>query len=138
MKKIFTRTRRTSEAMQRSVTTRLKKKYTDTQTTERAALMEYTRGDISDFRHLNKELMHGNLSPYNEAFAELLTPALQKLPTVKTTVYRTVRLNKTRLSLWRQQADNKGNISFEGYTSMSENLDVVLHMIQKKIHSKEE
>lgn len=75
----------------------LQKKYPDMPNTEKAALCDYTRGDVSDFLHLNKELMVDRLSEFNVAFSDFLSNALSKLPTEEAIVYRTIRLNRTSL-----------------------------------------
>ena len=130
--KKFTRAYHTSPAMKQSLALFLDKKYPDIKNTEKAALIEYTRGDVSDFRHLNKELMQNSLSEFNAAFSELLSSALSKLPTEEVTVYRTIRLNKTNLEAWKQQAVSKAEITFQGFTSTSDDFDVIQAMIDKK------
>ena len=130
--KKFTRAYHTSPAMKESLALFLDKKYPDIKNTEKAALIEYTRGDVSDFRHLNKELMKDSLSEFNVAFSELLSSALSKLPTEEATVYRTIRLNKTNLNAWKQQAVSQAETTFEGFTSTSDSLDAVNDFIRKK------
>lgn len=130
--KKFTRAYHTSPAMKQSLALFLDKKYPDIKNTEKAALIEYTRGDVSDFRHLNKELMQDSLSEFNVAFSELLSSALSKLPTEEATVYRTIRLNKTNLEAWKQQAVSKAETTFQGFTSTSDDPKVVLKMIANK------
>ena len=130
--KKFTRAYHTSPAMKESLALFLDKKYPDIKNTEKAALIEYTRGDVSDFRHLNKELMKDSLSEFNVAFSELLSLALSKLPTEEATVYRTIRLNKTNLNAWKQQAVSQAETTFEGFTSTSDSLDAVNDFIRKK------
>ena len=127
--KKFTRAYHTSPAMKESLSLFLEKKYPDIKNTEKAALIEYTRGDVSDFRHLNKELMKDSLSEFNVAFSELLSSALSKLPTEEATVYRTVRLNKTKLEAWKKQAVSQAETTFQGFTSTSDNPKSVLKMI---------
>lgn len=135
--KKFTRAYHTSPAMKESVALFLGKKYPDIKNTEKAALIDYTRGDVSDFRHLNRELMKNSLSEFNVAFSELLSSALSKLPTEELTVYRTIRLNKTNLAKWKQLADSKAETVFHGYTSTSADLNVVNEFIEKKsLHRK--
>ena len=128
----FTRAYHTSLAMKHSLATYLQKKYPDMPNTEKAALCDYTRGDVSDFRHLNKELMNDSLSEFNVAFSELLSDALSKLPTEEATTYRTIRLNKTNLEAWKQQAEKRAETTFQGFTSTSDSLDAVREMIAKK------
>lgn len=128
----FTRAHHTSPAMQQSLATYLQKKYPDIPNTEKAALCDYTRGDVSDFRHLNKELMNDSLSEFNVAFSELLSAALSKLPTEETTVYRTIRLNKTNLLNWINASNRQEEIIFQGYTSTSKSRAVVKEIMRKK------
>ena len=130
--KKFTRAYHTSPAMKESLALFLGKKYPDIKNTEKAALIEYTRGDVSDFRHLNKELMKDSLSEFNVAFSELLSSALSKLPTEEATVYRTIRLNKTNLNAWKQQAVSQAETTFQGFTSTSDDFDVIMKMMDKK------
>lgn len=130
--KKFTRAYHTSPAMKESLALFLGKKYPDIKNTEKAALIEYTRGDVSDFRHLNKELMKDSLSEFNVAFSELLSSALSKLPTEEATVYRTIRLNKTNLEAWKQQAVSQAETTFQGFTSTSDDFDVIMKMMDKK------
>ena len=130
--KKFTRAYHTSPAMRQSLAMFLDKKYPDIKNTEKAAMIEYTRGDVSDFRHLNKELMQDSLSEFNVAFSELLSSALSKLPTEEATVYRTIRLNKTSLEVWKQQAVSKAETTFQGFTSTSDDFDVIQAMMDKK------
>ena len=130
--KQFTRARHTGSAMKESVALLLDKKYPGIKNTEKAALIDYTRGDVSDFRHLNKQLMKGKLSDFNAAFSELLSSALSKLPAVEATVYRTIRLNRTRLDEWRLKAASEAETVFEGFTSTSIDFDAVKDFILKK------
>lgn len=130
--KQFTRARHTGSAMKDSVALLLDKKYPGIKNTEKAALIDYTRGDVSDFRHLNKQLMKGKLSDFNAAFSELLSSALSKLPAVEATVYRTIRLNRTRLDEWRLKAASEAETLFEGFTSTSIDFDAVKDFILKK------
>lgn len=130
--KKFTRAYHTSPAMKQSLTLFLDKKYPNIKNTEKAALIEYTRGDVSDFRHLNKELMQNSLSEFNVAFSELLSSVLSKLPTERATVYRTIRLNKTNLETWKRQAISQAETTFQGFTSTSDNLEAVNDFIRKK------
>lgn len=128
----FTRAYHTSPAMKQSLATYLQKKYPDMPNTEKAALCDYTRGDVSDFRHLNKELMDDRLSEFNVAFSDLLSNALSKLPTEEATVYRTIRLNRTSLESWKRQAEKQAETTFQGFTSTSDSLETVQDMITKK------
>ena len=130
--KRFTRATHTGSAMKESVALLLDKKYPGIKNTEKAALIDYTRGDVSDFRHLNKQLMKGKLSDFNAAFSELLSSALSKLPAMEATVYRTIRLNRTRLEEWTQKATIRAETLFEGFTSTSIDFDAVEEFIQKR------
>lgn len=130
--KQFTRARHTGSAMKESVALLLDKKYPGIKNTEKAALIDYTRGDVSDFRHLNKQLMKGKLSDFNAAFSELLSSALSKLPAEEAIVYRTIRLNRTRLEEWTQKATSRAETVFEGFTSTSIDFDAVEEFIQKR------
>lgn len=130
--KQFTRARHTGSAMKESVALLLDKKYPGIKNTEKAALIDYTRGDVSDFRHLNKQLRGGKLSDFNAALSELMSSALSKLPAVEATVYRTIRLNRTRLEEWKQMATSKAETLFEGFTSTSIDLDAVKDFILKR------
>lgn len=76
--------------------------------------------------------MKDSLSEFNLAFSKLLSNALSKLPTEETTVYRTIRLNKTMLSVWMQQAEKRAETTFQGFTSTSDSLDAVQDFISKK------
>ena len=115
----FTRHYHTSPAMKASMDSYLHKLYPDIPNTELAAIYDYTRGDVSDFRHLNAHLRKGNLSEFEQAFSELLSQGLSKLPTTEEAVYRTIRLNKTRLSEWVDTAQRQGEMTFTAFTSTS-------------------
>lgn len=115
----FTRARRTNEAMKESLDKYLQKLYPEMPNTEKAAIYHYTQGNTSAYRQLNKQLRDGKLSEFNEAFSELLSNALQKLPPMEATVYRTVRLNKTKLREFTNMALNHSQTTFEGFTSTS-------------------
>ena len=134
--KKFTRAYHTKPAMQKSLETYLQKKYPHIPNTEKAAIYDYCRGDVSDFRHLNKELRENKLSEFNVAFSNLLSKALSKLPKEEAVVYRTIRLNKTKLNQWIAKAKNKEAITFEGLTSTSKSIDTVHTFIQKKASNK--
>lgn len=132
----FTRARHTSDAMKESLGVYLQKRYPEMPNTEKAAIYHYTQGDTSAYRQLNNQLRKGNLSEFNQAFSELLSAGLAKLPTVEETVYRTVRLNKTTLAHWKELAGAKGNIKFKGYTSASKDIKTVGEMIERKAGSR--
>lgn len=128
----FTRATRTSPSMKAIMVKWMQKQYPDIPNTEKAALYHYTRGDRSDFRQLNKQLRNDNLSEFNLAFSELLSLALSKLPTVEATTYRTIRLNKTNLQRWIDNAQTKSKTMFEGYTSTSESLEEVINLAERR------
>ena len=113
----FTRARRTNEAMKESPDKYLQKLYPEMPNTEKAAIYHYTQGNTSAYRQLNKQLRDGKLSEFNEAFSELLSNALQKLPPMEATVYRTIRLNKTRLRAFTEMATSGAETTFAGFTS---------------------
>ena len=113
----FTRARRTNEAMKESLDKYLQKLYPEMPNTEKAAIYHYTQGNTSAYRQLNKQLRDGKLSEFNEAFSELLSNALQKLPPMEATVYRTIRLNKTRLRAFTEMATSGAETTFAGFTS---------------------
>ena len=50
----FTQARHTGDAMREVLKRRLQEKYPDMENTELAAVYEYTRGDVPDFRRLNR------------------------------------------------------------------------------------
>lgn len=132
----FTRARRTNDAMKESLGVYLQKRYPEMPNTEKAAIYHYTRGDTSAYRQLNNQLRKGNLSEFNQAFSELLSSGLSKLPVEEAIVYRTVRLNKTNLTRWKEQAYGKSEISFQGFTSTSKNIDTVGEMIKTKANGR--
>jgi hypothetical protein len=123
----FTRARRTNEAMKESLGKYLQSKYPDIPNTEKAAIFHYTRGDTSAYRQLNNQLRKGNLSEFNEAFSELLSSGLAKIEPVEQTVYRTVRLNKTKLGNFVDLSLKGGEETFKGFTSASTDMDAVLN-----------
>lgn len=128
----FTRARSTSAAMDESLGIYLSSRYPEIPNTEKAALFHYTRGDTSAYRRLNKELRKGELSEFNQAFSSLLSKALDKIEPVQATVYRTVRLNKTNLRAWVNQANGQAETTFSGFTSTSLDRSVIENMIQAK------
>lgn len=113
----FTRAIRTNEAMKESLDKYLQKLYPEIPATEKAAIYHYTQGNTSAYRQLNKQLRDGKLSEFNAAFSELLSDGLQKIPPIEATVYRTVRLNKTRLREWSDMASTGAETTFKGFTS---------------------
>lgn len=128
----FTRARNTSAAMDESLGHFLSSRYPDIPNTEKAALFHYTRGDTSAYRRLNKELRDGKVSEFNQAFSTLLSRALEKIEPVEATVYRTVRLNRTNLRAWVNQANAQAETTFSGFTSTSLDRSVIEGMIQTK------
>ena len=128
----FTRHYHTSPAMKASMADYLHKLYPQLETTEMAAIYDYTRGDISDFRHLNLHLRKGKLSEFEQALSELLSQGLSKLPTTSETVYRTIRLNKTNLNAWLEAAQKQGTQTWEAFTSTSLSIDSVEELIKRK------
>ena len=128
----FTRAHRTKPAMMEMLESWLHGKYPQVPTTEMAAIYHYTRGDISDYRQLNKQLRENRLSEFYLAFSELLSSALSKLPPYEGTVYRTLRLNRANLREWIDRAKNQDIVTFEGFTSTSKSLEVVRKNIERK------
>lgn len=128
----FTRARSTSAAMDESLGIYLSSRYPEIPNTEKASLFHYTRGDTSAYRRLNKELRKGELSEFNQAFSSLLSKALDKIEPVQATVYRTVRLNRTNLRAWVNQANSQAEVTFSGFTSTSLDRSVIENMIQAK------
>ncbi len=119
MERIFTRHRRTNEAMSESLGIYLQSKYPNIPNTEKAAIYHYTRGDTSAFRQLNNQLRKGKLSEFNEAFAKLLSAGLSKIPPIEATVYRTIRLNRTLLAEFNDMANRQAQTVFKGFSSAS-------------------
>lgn len=130
--KKFTRATHTSDAMKQSLSRYLQQKYPDVPNTEKAALVEYGRSDVSDFRQLNKQLRADSLTEFNAAFSELLSNALSKLPTEEGLVYRTIRLNRTRLAEWQDMARQQTETVFQGFTSTSSDLDAINRFIAER------
>lgn len=130
--KKFTRATHTSEAMKKSLTRYLQQKYPDISNTEKAAIIEYARSNVSDFRQLNKQLRADSLTEYNAAFSELLSNALSKLLTEEGLVYRTIRLNKTKLAEWQDWAHQQTETVFQGFTSTSSDLDAINRFLAER------
>lgn len=128
----FTRARRTKEAMVESLGIYLQKKYPDIPNTEVAAIYHYTRGDLPAYRQLNNQLRKGQLSEFNEAFSELISLGLKKLPTTTKTVYRTIRLNKTRLREWVKCSERKDIKQFPSFISSSSKQSVISEFLQHR------
>ena len=119
VEKVFTRAGRTNEAMAESLGIFLQSRYPEIPNTEKAAIYHYTQGNRPAYRQLNNQLRKGKLSEFNEAFSELLSDGLSKIPPIEATVYRTVRLNKTNLRAFYGLADTQGETTFAGFTSTS-------------------
>ncbi|MBR5532845.1 MAG: hypothetical protein IKU59_06040 [Bacteroidales bacterium] len=128
----FTRARKTKEAMLESMEIYLKDKYPNIPNTEKAAIYHYTKGDGAAFRRLNNQLRKGKLNEFNEAFSELLSKGLEKLPTTTKPVYRTIRLNKTNLNKYITLSNDKAITIFEGFTSTSLDKEITLNFAQSK------
>jgi hypothetical protein len=117
----FTRAGRTNEAMNVSLGTYLSAKYPNVPNTEVAAIFHYTQGEGAAYRQLNNQLRKDKpLSEFNQAFSELLTSGLEKMPKYKGQVYRGLRLNKTQLRDWLATAENGGQKTLKGFTSASQ------------------
>ncbi len=129
--RIFTRAHHTSPAMEKALTD-LKGKVPNLSNTEVAAIYNYTRADISDYRQLNKQLRNGNLSVFNSAFSELLSSALKKMPVIQREVYRFIRLNRTQLNNFIELAKSKGTTTFESFTSTSTDLAKAREFMSKE------
>lgn len=127
--RVFTRHYHTSPAMKASLATFLQKKYPYLENTEKAAIYDYTRGDVSDYRQLNKHLRDGNLSEFEQALSELISSGLSKMPTVELSAYRTVRLNKTNLKDWLETAQNGSVKTFDAFTSASSDRRTIIDMM---------
>lgn len=119
VERVFTRAGRTNEAMAESLGIFLQRKYPEIPNTEKAAIYHYTQGNRPAYRQLNNQLRKGKLSEFNEAFSELLSDGLSKIPPIETTVYRTVRLNRTQLREFYQKAVEQAEETFAGFTSTS-------------------
>lgn len=116
----FTRAFKTNDAMKESLGIFLQSKYPELPNTEKAAIFHYTKGEGAAFRHLNNHLRKKNLSEFNQAFSELLSGGLEKMPQYAGVVYRGLRLNKTQLRDWLDTAGKGGTKTFNGFTSASE------------------
>lgn len=119
IERIFTRATRTNEAMAESLGIFLQRKYPEMPNTEKAAIYHYTQGNRSAYRELNNQLRKGKLTEFNEAFSELLSKGLSKISPIETTVYRTVRLNKTQLRGFYEKTVEQAETTFKGFTSTS-------------------
>lgn len=119
VERVFTRAGRTNEAMAESLGVFLQSRYPEIPNTEKAAIYHYTQGNRAAYRQLNNQLRRGNLSEFNAAFSELLSNGLTKIPPVEATVYRTIRLNKTRLRDFYGKATTQAETVFDGFTSTS-------------------
>lgn len=131
MERKFTRARRTSEAMRESAGLYVQSLYPEMPTTEKAAIYHYTQGEGAAYRQLNNQLRRGKLSDFNVAFSELLSEALSKLDTTSETVYRTIRLNKTKLRAFIELANKQGSAIFDGFTSSSLSRETALEFAER-------
>ncbi len=126
VERVFTRARRTNEAMAESLGIYLQSKYPEIPNTEKAAIYHYTQGNRAAYRQLNYQLRKGNMSEFNEAFSVLLSDGLSKIPPTEATVYRTVRLNKTNLRTFYGLAETRAETTFKGFTSTSLDRGIVM------------
>ena len=128
----FTRARKTKDAMFTAVK-ELSIRYPEIPNTELGAIYHFTRGDVSAFRQLNKQLRKGDVSEFNEAFAALMERGLKKIEPIIATTYRTIRLNKTNLKEWLKKADEPSNavMTFKGFTSSSLDRTIVENFAEK-------
>lgn len=121
----FARSTYGQQSIQKAIGDYLQEKYYDIPNTEVAAIYHYTRGDVSAFRKLNKDLRNGKLSDFNQAFSELLSNGLAKVPEYQGEVYRVLVLNRTNLDNWLELCDAKREITFHGFTSTSMSREIV-------------
>lgn len=119
IEKVFTRATRTNEAMAESLGIFLQHKYPEMPNTEKAAIYHYTQGNRAAYRELNNQLRKGKLTEFNEAFSDLLSKGLSKIPPIEATTYRTVRLNKTQLRGFYEKTVEQAETTFKGFTSTS-------------------
>ena len=136
VERVFTRATRTNEAMAESLGIFLQRKYPEMPNTEKAAIYHYTQGNRAAYRELNSQLRKGKLTEFNEAFSELLSKGLSKIPPIETTVYRTVRLNKTQLRVFYEQAVEQAEATFKGFTSTSLERSTVMNFAANHIGRK--
>lgn len=136
VERVFTRATRTNEAMAESLGIFLQRKYPEMPNTEKAAIYHYTQGNRSAYRELNNQLRKGKLTEFNEAFSELLSKGLSKIPPIETTVYRTVRLNKTQLRGFYEKTVEQAETTFKGFTSTSLERSTVMNFAANHIGRK--
>lgn len=129
--KKFTRAIKTKPSIEESLGLYLQKEYPDIPNTEVAAIYHYTRGDISAYRQLNKQLRNGELNEFNKAFSQLLSQGLSKLETTQETVYRTMRLNRTGLKEFVENAIEQKEVVFNGFTSGSFSKEIAIELSKK-------
>ena len=133
----FTRAGKVRESMRKALGEYLQERYKDVvPNTELAAIYHYTRGDISAFRSLNKQLRSRSVSDFNIAFSELLSEGISKVGIYEGSVYRSIKLNKRNLKDWLYCAMSGGNKTFEGFTSASKQQDVAFGTFERKISKK--
>lgn len=117
----FTRAFRTNEAMNISLGTYLSAKYPIIPNTEVAAIYHYTKGEGAAYRQMNNQLRRDKpLTEFNQAFSELLSNGIQKMPEYSGVAYRGLRLNKTQLRDWLETAGKGGEKTLSGFTSASQ------------------
>lgn len=135
--KKFTRAGRVRESMRKALGEYLQERYKDTiPNTELAAIYHYTRGDISAFRSLNKQLHSGSVSDFNVAFSELLSEGISKVSVYDGSAYRSIKLNKKNLKDWLDCAISGGSKTFDGFTSASKVQSVAFGTFEDKIKTK--
>ncbi|MCD8295563.1 MAG: ADP-ribosyltransferase [Clostridia bacterium] len=133
--KTFTRALRTNAAMNEILNSKyFQELYPELENTEKASIFYYTQGDTPAYRRLNKQLWKDkeSLSPFDKAFSEILSAALEKLPAYEGTVYRTVRLNRTLIDKFFEMAENKQSMIFEGFTSTSKEISAIENFVKSK------
>jgi hypothetical protein len=98
--KIFARHPSTHTAISRMNDPYYKQKYKDLTGMELSSIHHYTRSNTMAYRGLNKSLVTGKSDTFNDAFSELLSSGLNKLPNFEGAVYRGSILNKVQLSAY--------------------------------------
>lgn len=130
----FTHAGRVGESMRKALGEYLQERYKDIiPNTELAAIYHYTRGDISSFRSLNKQLRSGSVSDFNVAFSELLSDGISKVGVYEGAVYRSIKLNKASLKRWLDCAISGESKTFDGFTSASKVQSVAFGTFESKI-----
>ena len=129
VERVFTRATRTNEAMAESLGIFLQRKYPEMPNTEKAAIYHCTQGNRAAYRELNNQLRRGRLTEFNEAFSDLLSKGLSKIPPIDVTTYRTVRLNKTQLREFYEKTVEQAETTFKGFTSTSLERSTVMDFV---------